>query len=638
MFESSPDCVKLLDLAGNVLEMNANGQCAMEIDDLARIRGMRWADLWPVESRASVEEAVRLARDQRLGRFATFCPTAKGTPKWWDVTVTPVLDLDGQLTHLLSVSRDVTALVSAEQQAQELAARMRFALDAAQIGEWELDVRSGQARCSLRHNECFGYSQGLPQWTLEMFRQHLHPEDRGWVMEAVQATVQGSADCRFECRVVWPDESIHWIAVRGSLDARGERMLGVVLDVTDRRLAEFVAEGQRRALELAVAGEPLEVVFEVLALAAERGSTSGALASVMKADGQGQLRQLASPSLPQAFRPAIETVPIGPAVGSCGTAAFLRQPVIVADIEEDPRWAEVREQARASGLRACWSQPILGSLGQVLGTVASYHRRPHVPDERERESMALLANTAAMILERHAAESDLREADRRKTEFLATLAHELRNPLAPIRNALEIMARRADDPAVVDRARSLMSRQVDHMVRLVDDLLDVARISSGKLALRFEQVAIGQVVSAAVDATAPLLEAKGHRLELSVHDRALQIRADPTRLTQVLSNLLNNGAKYTAAGGHLSLRVGRQDGWVRIDVCDDGAGLSRHSLETIFEMFAQLEPQLDRAQGGLGIGLSLARRLVVMHGGELLAQSPGLGLGSTFSVLLPVAC
>jgi PAS domain S-box-containing protein len=231
--------------------------------------------------------------------------------------------------------------------------------------------------------------------------------------------------------------------------------------------------------------------------------------------------------------------------------------------------------------------------------------------------------------------ADLYAADRRKTEFLATLAHELRNPLAPLRNGLEVMRLAADNPVAVGKARDMMERQLAHMVRLVNDLLDIARITGGKVELRKERVELRSVVASAVETSLPLLEAGGHKLTLDIPEE-LALDVDPTRLAQVLSNLLNNAAKYTPAGGSIELSARRDGDEVVVAVSDTGVGIPEESLSTIFEMFSQIGQNMDRAQGGLGIGLSLVRRLVELHGGTITAASPGAGEGSTFVVRLPL--
>ena len=230
----------------------------------------------------------------------------------------------------------------------------------------------------------------------------------------------------------------------------------------------------------------------------------------------------------------------------------------------------------------------------------------------------------------------LRQADRRKDEFLATLAHELRNPLAPIRNAVHLMAL---DGNVGRRPQLLemLERQVNHMVRLIDDLIDVSRVSRGTVELQCERLDLGRLLETAIETSKPLIERAHHRLDLRLPIEPLGVHGDAVRLAQVFSNLLNNAAKYTDDGGHIEVSAQREGDEAVVSVRDDGIGLGSDQLPRLFEMFSQLEQGKARAQGGLGIGLSLAKRLAQMHGGTISAESEGLGCGSCFTVRLPLA-
>ena len=243
----------------------------------------------------------------------------------------------------------------------------------------------------------------------------------------------------------------------------------------------------------------------------------------------------------------------------------------------------------------------------------------------------------AMLAEVGRRSEALREADRRKDEFLATLAHELRNPLAPIRNALEILKLAGDDPAKSLKAREMMQRQVSQMVRLVDDLLDVSRITTGKLAVRKTAFDLHAAIRDAVETARPFIESRKHALEIDLPRGATVIEGDRTRLSQVFSNLLNNAAKYTEPGGRIQLTL-RQDGRdAVVTVRDNGIGMAPGSMDAIFDMFVQVDRTLERSQAGLGVGLTLARRLVELHGGTVEATSAGPGEGSEFTVRLPLS-
>ncbi len=241
------------------------------------------------------------------------------------------------------------------------------------------------------------------------------------------------------------------------------------------------------------------------------------------------------------------------------------------------------------------------------------------------------------VTERRRAEQVLKEADQRKDEFLATLAHELRNPLAPIRNALELIRIAGDDPQAVCQARGTMERQLAQMIRLVDDLLDVSRITRGTIELRKERVDVTTIVKNAIETSRPQFDQVGQRLRVNLPDEPIYIDADLMRMSQVFTNLLNNAAKYTEPKGRIELTVKRAGTHVAISVKDNGIGIPKASLDEIFDMFAQVDRRLERAHGGLGIGLTIVKSLVEMHGGTVEAQSEGHGRGSEFIVRQPIA-
>ncbi|MFO0928583.1 MAG: PAS domain S-box protein [Gemmataceae bacterium] len=247
-----------------------------------------------------------------------------------------------------------------------------------------------------------------------------------------------------------------------------------------------------------------------------------------------------------------------------------------------------------------------------------------------------VAGTTRDVTERKAMEDVLREADRKKDEFIALLAHELRNPLAPIRNGLQVLRLAGPGPET-DRTREMMDRQLTHLVRLVDDLLDVSRISRNKMELRRSRVALADVVASAVETASPPIEAAGHRLTVTLPPAPVYLNADLTRLAQVFSNLLTNSAKYTPPGGRIDLTAELHDGQVAVAVRDTGIGVPPAALPTLFDMFSQVDRSIERTTGGLGIGLALVKGLVDMHGGTVSAHSDGDGRGSTFTVTLPVS-
>ena len=308
-------------------------------------------------------------------------------------------------------------------------------------------------------------------------------------------------------------------------------------------------------------------------------------------------------------------------------------------------WSRVLHPDDMEDTLAAWRECVAGGTAwyrehRFLGTDGAYHPvlAQGVPIRREDGIVYAWAGINLDISRLKQSEDALREADRRKDEFLATLAHELRNPLAPIRHATHLLGLATATEAQRQWGREVIARQVEHMALLLDDLLDVSRITRGRLELRRDYVTLSDLVAQAVETVRPLLDSKQHRLEVRLPPRPIQLDVDPLRITQSLSNLLTNAAKYTDPRGRIALVAKESDGGVAISVADNGIGLSRAAIPQLFEMFSQVESAMERSQGGLGIGLALVRGLVTLHGGTVEAASEGLGSGSTFTIHLPASC
>lgn len=323
---------------------------------------------------------------------------------------------------------------------------------------------------------------------------------------------------------------------------------------------------------------------------------------------------------------------------SCGEAAKQVQRLVVQDVEklDGLQGTLGLEIVLEDEIRSIQCTPLMSRDGRLLGMLNNHYRWPGGPTPDALRYIDLLARQAAELVERHQIEAELAEERRRKDEFLAMLAHELRNPLAPLSHMLEVLERSQGDEALARKARDVMARQVQQLVRLVDDLLDVNRIKQGKLELRREPLLLAEVIQQAVEVCRPLLDQQRHRLRIVLPGAPVHLQGDAARLTQVFGNLLTNACKYTPAGGEIEVRVEPADGEAEILVQDNGCGIPAGQTEEIFGLFTQVDRTLEQARGGLGIGLMLVRRLVEMHGGTVQARSRGPGQGSTFIVRLPV--
>lgn len=306
--------------------------------------------------------------------------------------------------------------------------------------------------------------------------------------------------------------------------------------------------------------------------------------------------------------------------------------VAIADIYDDPRIPH--DAYRPTFVRSLAMVPIRSEA--PIGAIGAYWALRHEASAEQLEVLQALADSASIALANVAMIAALQDAARHKDELLAMLAHELRNPLAPIRTAVHLVRLRPDDRASIDRAATVIERQVAHLARLVDDLLEASRLARGITSIRREPIDLGALVLRAVDDQRPHVEARGLALEVAVPRAALIAHADEERIAQVLGNLLDNAAKFTPEGGRIQVVLEGRDGMARIAVRDDGSGIDAQTLPHVFEAFVQADRTLARTSGGLGLGLAICRRVVELHGGAIVARSEGKGRGTEVVFDLPL--
>jgi len=463
----------------------------------------------------------------------------------------------------------------------------------------------------------------------------LHPNERAAMAAYLQS---GRSLERLEQRVRCKDgrfKRISWNLVPA---ATGGAMYHSGRDVTERRLADELLRAQKQALEGVAAPIPLDEALRALTDIVDQQSDHSAVAAIMLADETGEtLRACVGAGLPSWYYKAVDGVRIEPGLGTCAHAAACNEITVTPDIEAAPSWEGLAHLPLALGLKAAWSMPIRGSDNRVLGTLGTYFRECRQPTLWERQLVEGLCHAASWAIERKQAEAALRQEAARKDEFLAVLAHELRNPLAPLRMGLEVLGSRAS-PEAHANMRAMMERQVDHLVHLVDELLDVSRISRGQIDLQRARIDLDGVVDAAAELSQPLIDARGHELTVRRTGAPLWIDGDHQRLTQVTANLLSNAAKYMNSGGTIHLSTGVEAGQAVLRVSDSGYGIPPERLSEVFDMFVQVPEHRElTGGGGLGIGLALSRQLIALHGGSIVATSQGLGHGSVFVLRLPLA-
>jgi PAS domain S-box-containing protein len=561
------------------------------------------------ETRRSVENPTQraLKEGKIVGLANHSVLIAKdGTEVPIEDSASPIRDEQDKVSGAVLIFRDVAekrrtekALRLSEEELRRSLEVFKLALKVGKIGHWEWNALTDENKWSPEIEALYGLQPGGFEGGYEGWAKLLHPDDLAKAEEDVRRAL-ATGEYFTEFRVIWPDGSVHWLETRAHVfkdaEDKPERILGVNMDVTERKRTEEA---------LRAATDELRIVTDSMA------------APVTRCGPDFRYRWASKPYADWIGRPLGQIIghPIADIVGP--EAFALLRPYFERVLRGEAVSYESEVNFQGLGLRWVNSKytPTFDDGGKPNGWVAV------VLDITARKQM----------------EQSLKEADHRKDEFLAMLAHELRNPLAPIRNALHILQMDGANGEIATQARDMMERQVAQMVRLVDDLMDVSRITRGKINLVHERLELARVIDGALETSRPLIEAAKHELAVELSAEPLAVVGDLTRLAQVVSNLLNNAAKYTPEGGHIRLLVAREGEQAVIRVRDDGMGIAPAMLPRIFDMFTQADKTLNRAQGGLGIGLTLVRRLVEMHGGQVEAHSEGAGRGSEFVIRLPLA-
>lgn len=487
IFENSPDCVKVLELDGTLSSMNKRGLCLMEIDDFSNVEGTQWIDFWQNAENELAYQAVQSAAKGESANFEGFCKTYKGNGKWWDVSVAPVFGANGKPIRLIATSRNITERRQFEAALHRSKEQLEFVLEVAKLGAWSLDLENKTANRSLRHDQIFGYQKLLPEWTYEMFLEHVLPEYREEVDEKFQRAIDEGKEWDFETQILRSDGKIRWIWARGKVQK----------------------------------------------------------------DGQGKLK--------------------------------------------------------------------------MHGTVMDISKRK----EAEREREQLLENEKI-------ARRDAEIANRMRDEFLATVSHELRAPLNSILGWGRLLEKGSLDEKTTVKAIDTIVRNAESQNRLIEDLLDVSRIISGKLRLEVMTINPLNIVESALETIRPAAEAKGIKLEIKEDGIISHLSGDPNRLQQVIWNLLSNAIKFTPNDGRVTLEIERIGDFVELRVKDTGVGIKEEFLPHVFDRFRQADASSIRKFGGLGLGLAIVRHITEMHGGTVHVHSEGEGKGSTFAVKLPL--
>jgi PAS domain S-box-containing protein len=652
--EATPECVELISRDGTLLQINPAGLAMIEATESEAV-GKCVYDLVAPEHRDTYRALNERVCRGEGGKLEFDIIGLKGTHRHMETTAVPLATPDGGFNHL-AVTRDVTERAAAARVLAESRARLDYAVRLSGVGFWYCDLPFVELIWDWRVKEHFWHPpEG--RVTLKIFYDCLHPDDREPTRRAINSSIRDRVPYDVDYRTVNPATgATKWVHALGgttyAADGTPTRFDGVTLDITaqkvnEARLARAFAREQeqghllRQAAEAALTIHSAGTLDSVLRVVAEEAvriiGAHQAVSSLTVGDDWSQSINTVVLSDKYANWRGYDARPTGAGVYSlvCQTDRPLR--LTQAELEAHPAWRNLSgEEGRHPPLQGLLAAPFVSRGGKNLGVIQLSDKREGDFTESDEAVLVQLAHIASVAIENARLYGELREQDRRKDEFLALLAHELRNPLAPLSNGLQVMRLAGTDAAALSQPRAMMERQLAHMVRLVDDLLDVSRITLGKMELRRNRIALADAVASALETARPLIDAAGHTLSVELPAEPVLIDGDVTRLAQVFANLLSNSARYTAHGGRISLTAERQGGSALVRVRDNGIGIPAESLGSIFDMFSQVDRSIERSTGGLGIGLALVKGVVEMHGGSVVAESPGPGKGSTFTVRLPV--
>ena len=559
---------------------------------------------------------------------------------WFEVKVSPAED-----RTLAVFFRDITERKLGQMALAESEERLRLAQQGARAGLWDWDMVTGDVTWSPEYYDINGLDPATPA-SQASFLDSVHAEDREQVVKAVTEALENRKRIDVQYRIEHPQRGVRWIAARGRTtfgdDGRALRTTGIVLDITERKRAEAALGFLSEAGNVLSVLVDMESTVQSVARLAVRFVADFCIVDMIDELGRIQRMAYAHRNVAQEslLRQSLDLNPLdwesgGPVVGVLRN----KQPVLMGEVSPGyldaiSRSAEHR-RILAELNPVSWMIVPLLVREKVIGAITFASTDPRRRySTAELELVTELGRRVAAAGDNVRLYSELCESQRQKDDFLAMLAHELRNPLAAIQYANQLATLTKNDDST---ATEVIDRQVKNLAHLIDDLLDVSRITRDKIQLRKEAVDGRLLIDRALASVGPVIAARRHKLVAELSSAPMPLCADPVRVEQILVNLLSNAAKYTPEGGKITVRAFPLDGQVVYKIKDTGIGIPPEMLPRVFELFTQVDRSLDRSQGGLGIGLTVVRKLAEMHGGSVSAASEGLGQGSEFTVRLPIA-
>ncbi|MBB5863322.1 PAS domain S-box-containing protein [Xanthomonas arboricola] len=576
-----------------------------------------------------------------------------GQPRWHLARALPVRSDEGDISEWIGTYTDIHDHRAFEQRLSESEARFRALCETVPAMIWMSDA---QGNCIYWNPRWYHFTgQAEDQAMDQGWWDVMHPDDDARVRQSFEQALAQRGEFVAEYRVRRHDGQYRWCIDTASphfaSDGRFLGHIGSLTDISERKHIEDATASDRAILSLITTGAPLPVVLDAIALSVEARGEIPLYCAVMVLDEiHHKLAFGSAPHFPIDYHGQFEPAPISADGPPCARAAFIGRQVICEDIQNDPNFSQHQAISVAMGIRACCVTPIVASNGQVLGTLNIYYDRPHQPSLREQTMARSASHLAGIVIERTrvdaklkqslqaetAARSQAEHASRIKDEFLATLSHELRTPLNAILGWSRLMQSEVFEPANLGRGLVIIERSARAQTQIIDDLLDMSAILSGKIRLQAEHFDIAGLARSTVELMQPTALARDIKLELDAPaEGELWFFGDAGRLQQVLTNLLSNALKFTAPTGTVRVALDIEDDRLRLCVQDTGIGIAADFLPHVFDRFRQADAGTTRRVGGLGLGLSISRQLIDLHGGSLGASSAGEGKGSMFTIVLP---